>query len=886
MSNEDKLTVYSGGSVGNSKKLLEFSGNSRTSKRIGQKHWPKKPILLMGDTVTFDFEVKGRQDTTDPLLHNLNWGFECFLFHSNDLFDSVNVNTLQNALVTIGPILKEQIFYQFLGSALSAEENKCSHMLSAKILQKCHWNESNVEHLLHFYDNCNTHENMIPPMSTFPSRTMSQLRALSGIGLPIMRQSTKQVIQPNLLEEAIVSVVVKHMGLKETIDSYMQDQDPDTPDGCLLSDIMMDVYVRIASLIRKLQNFAELESKWANEVINLKENMVSLKEVFFSDYLHHELRAKDLNLLMFMKNVKEDNPNRAVEELKSILEKEAALESSSADTSVESGKILLPTTAKLTKAIFGRLDLLLKADTDCSSSTGSHHLNHPNACSDNVMSMSLQNWPQTKSLKRQQSSELEKSLDDSILHINKLHRSISRLKQSRSIIETSTTSMVATSPLDFPEIVVNDLFDFIGSEPETSVPPSDFLKAIARRIKRCQARQHSLERMQRILQAIQNIPMISNYMICSFSQCLSLGLRFNDLVCSQKLTTPVMDAYMLTVAKMVDLADSTTTVVGMPAEKSLAILGFLSLAPYKRMEGKCLASSGLIKLLDKLTDNQDVIFSGGHQDTNPSIRTFAWTCFKLLSKRIVDWDGGNGKGTTGEKFDADHSIELNDLEKQISRLITNHLNQATICGHNSFKFEAVYECLELLKNLASSKMGMGTLSQPGCLSNLFQILMDPYLSPQALQTVLALIQMTIPFIPATEIEKINIPGCDESRKAGNFCNKLNIMRIILDRLAHFIFPTQSSRNQQQMISKNTHNLDTIPDGHDQQIDEVSALEAVFLHKRGDQTTQELIQKLVNASPDIGIFASTDSMEKIIKIDKDISEHGCAEVQGMLIIELF
>ena len=196
--------------------------------------------------------------------------------------------------------------------------------------------------------------------------------------------------------------------------------------------------------------------------------------------------------------------------------------------------------------------------------------------------------------------------------------------------------MVATSPLDLhsnPEIVVNDLFDFIGSNPETSVSPSDFLKAIARRIKRCQARQHSLERMQLILQAIQNIPMISNYMICSFSQCLSLGLRFTDLVCSQELTTPVIDAYMLTVAKMVDLADSMTA---MPAEKSLAILGFLSLAPYKGMEGKCLASSGLIKLLDKLTDNQDVIFSGEHQDTNQSIRTFAWTCFKLLSKNLIE----------------------------------------------------------------------------------------------------------------------------------------------------------------------------------------------------------------------------------------------------------
>ena len=188
MSNEDKLTVYSGGSVGNSKKLLEFSGNSRTSKRIGQKHWPKKPILLMGDTVTFDFASQSKH-SDDPLLHNLNWGFECFLYHSNDMFDSVCVDTLRGALLTIGPILEGRIFYEFLGSSCSGEEKKCSHMLSAKILQKCHWNESKVEHLLHFYNNCNT---QYPPVSTIPSKTMSQLRALSGIALPIMRESTKR----------------------------------------------------------------------------------------------------------------------------------------------------------------------------------------------------------------------------------------------------------------------------------------------------------------------------------------------------------------------------------------------------------------------------------------------------------------------------------------------------------------------------------------------------------------------------------------------------------------------------------------------------------------------------------------------------------------------
>ena len=54
---------------------------------------------------------------------------------------------------------------------------------------------------------------------------------------------------------------------------------------------------------------------------------------------------------------------------------------------------------------------------------------------------------------------------------------------------------------------------------------------------------------------------------------------------------------------------------------------------------------------------------------------------------------------------------------------------------------------------------------------------------------------------------------------------------------------------------------------------------MFLHKRPDQSGHELIQQLLNASGDIGIFSAmgSDSMEKIIKIDKDINQHGCAEV---------
>ena len=829
MTDQDKLSIYSGANVG-CKKILEFSGNHRTTKRIGHKPWPKKPILLMGDTVTFDFEAKGRQDFDK----DLSWGFEIAIGHCpNDLFDPLKMNVLQSTLITIAPILKELLYNEFLGSSQSQEEQRCSHLLTTKILQKCHWKESKVEQLFQIY-NTNPQENLIPPLSTISSKTIAQLRALSGIGLPIMRESTKRIIQPNLLEEAIVSAVVKHMALNDTINSYMQDQDPNTPDGCLLSDIMMDVYLRIASLIRKLQSIAEIEAKWNDEIINLKEGVISLKDVFFVDYLHHEVRSRDLSLLLFLKNVKEDNPNKAVQDLKSILEREAH------DT-IETSKTISQT-AILTKEIFNRLDLLLKVETE-------NNIN-PNIESQ-MMTTSLQNWPQSKSLKRQQSSDLEKSLDDSILQINKLHCSISRLKQSRSIIETSTIA-----PLDLhsnPEIVVNDLFDFIGNNPEKSVSSSEFLKAISQRLQRCKKRLHALEMINSLMQSIEKLPITSKYIMYSLSECLSLGLRFNDLLCSQVVSNSVMDYYTNLLMKIIDFEENNLT------DSNMAILGFISAAPYERIEGKCLARSGLLTLLDKLTDNQDVILSD--PDSVQLTGTFSWICFKLISRRCVGWE---------IKQENDTDLELNDLEKQISKLLSNHLNQATSCGHSSYKFEAVYECLNLLKDLTSTKLGKGTLCQSECMSNMFHFLCDPYLSPQATQTVISLIQIALPFMTFSQVQDIKLPN------KMNKSNDLKIIQIILDRLSYFTFPLENTKDHVKKMS-NVQNLDTL-DQSQPQIDD-GAMQALFLHKRPDQSGHELIQQLLNASGDVGIFSAmgSDSMEKIIKIDKDINQHNCAEV---------
>ena len=77
------------------------------------------------------------------------------------------------------------------------------------------------------------------------------------------------------------------MCLSDTLDAFLLDEDPTTPDACLLADIMVDVYLKISSLIRRLQAIAELENKWCNEICNLREDLVSIKDVFFIGQVSH-----------------------------------------------------------------------------------------------------------------------------------------------------------------------------------------------------------------------------------------------------------------------------------------------------------------------------------------------------------------------------------------------------------------------------------------------------------------------------------------------------------------------------------------------------------------------------------------------------------------------
>ena len=214
----------------------------------------------------------------------------------------------------------------------------------------------------------------------------------------------KKIICPDLLEEKILSVVIKHMGLFETIINLTNGEN--SSEFFILSELITAVHFKICSLIRRLQVLANLEQQWSDEVEKMREGEIDAKDVFFHDYLHHESKTKELSLLCFLKGIKIDSNSqeqKIMQELKDLIEKEAR----TSDFKQDKGT----TTQSIVKGIFARLDLLLKVDISSSRDEDSSE--------EAAMTRSLQNWPEISGTEfrsfRRQLSDVERSLDDSIL---------------------------------------------------------------------------------------------------------------------------------------------------------------------------------------------------------------------------------------------------------------------------------------------------------------------------------------------------------------------------------------------------------------------------------------------------------------------------------------
>ena len=168
---------------------------------------------------------------------------------------------------------------------------------------------------------------------------------------------------------------------------------------------------------------------------------------------------------------------------------------------------------------------------------------------------------------------------------------------------------------------------------------------------------------------------------------------------------------------------------------------------------------------------------------------------------------------------------------------------------------------------------LGILCQPSCIGNLLHFLVDQELSPHLTQTVIVLLQNALPTLSTHQLNelKLELPLLNTKEES-----EVTIVGLLLQKLGHFIVPSfKVEESNNELV-----NHDKVGEGQESppSLDEIST-QALMLHKRPDQSGHELIQQLLNASSDIGIFSAmgSDSMEKVIRIDKDINQRNCAEV---------
>ena len=79
----------------------------------------------------------------------------------------------------------------------------------------------------------------------------------------------REAIQYDVMEECLVSAVVKHLGLQETVRYFTPSKEQQTDDFMLLSSVMEEVCRRFDALIRQLQVKLDLSVRETGNMLNM-----------------------------------------------------------------------------------------------------------------------------------------------------------------------------------------------------------------------------------------------------------------------------------------------------------------------------------------------------------------------------------------------------------------------------------------------------------------------------------------------------------------------------------------------------------------------------------------------------------------------------------------
>lgn len=230
------------------------------------------------------------------------WGFSCTIRPQESSETSANglpfITDLYLSLISTCCSLIGQLYH---GPPVSTEEEQCQELLGNELLQRCVWPQNqDLSDALPLQED--SFPSPTPSLHTaLPPKVIQELRNLVGKPQPTLRPSTKELLQPHLLEDIILSVCLKQYGADSAL--HILGKESTTAEMKAWKDIVEVVLSRINSLERRFQLLAELESSWWNDVDDIISGSLSSSEGFFYNLLQHEGSLKSLELLCCLKEV-------------------------------------------------------------------------------------------------------------------------------------------------------------------------------------------------------------------------------------------------------------------------------------------------------------------------------------------------------------------------------------------------------------------------------------------------------------------------------------------------------------------------------------------------------------------------------------------------------
>ncbi|KAG7264886.1 hypothetical protein CRUP_007325, partial [Coryphaenoides rupestris] len=271
-----------------------------------------------GDTVTFSFEMRSGREHNTP--DKAMWGFSSTVRAQESSEDvSGGLPFLADLALGLSVLACSMLRILYNGPEVTREEEACHDLLCSKLLQRCQWQvEANGAispaltpspsplPLTIDEDREFTYPSdvLIPPPGIMPGShfDLPRIRLPPGI---MGRLREVEVIRPDVMEEVIVSCVIKHLTLVDALQSLVnyQYREEHGEEYDLVCKIMTETFKKINAMERQLQSVAELEQKWQSEVEEAQQGKLENNSPFFHDYHFFENKIKELELLCSLKEV-------------------------------------------------------------------------------------------------------------------------------------------------------------------------------------------------------------------------------------------------------------------------------------------------------------------------------------------------------------------------------------------------------------------------------------------------------------------------------------------------------------------------------------------------------------------------------------------------------